>query len=221
MLKILCPDSPRDTQHLAEMHHLRYKKFFIELGWKEGLTIVNQFEFDCFDHGNTFYLVHTNDESDKVNALARLTPTIYPNLLMDIFKDNITLVEPERSCNVLEISRFCAESNTAPRNVMGQIIAGLLEIGLYYDINHYVSFSNTSIQPRSTRFGWPAQQTGDIVQIGKENAVSLKHDVRPEYYHAVYKGLALKRPILNEDELLRCPVKNIQSCRQHPKDVHT
>ncbi len=210
MLKILCPNSLRDTQNLAEMHQLRYRKFVVELGWKDGISGVNQHEFDCFDHENAFYLVHVN-ELDKVDAVARLTQTQHPNLLMDIFKDNISLVEPKRSNDVIEISRFCSDATSAPKNVMGQIIAGLLQIGLTYNIDHFVSFSNTHIKPRATRIGWPAQEIGEVIQVGKDQAVSLKHDVRAEYYDAVFQNLNLKEPLLSEKEIARCPMKIVMA----------
>lgn len=210
MLKILRPESPRDTEHLAQMHQLRYVKFIKELGWKDGIQKFSQMEFDCFDHDNTFYLTHI-DQYNKVDAVARLTQTCHPNLLFDVFQDNIQFISPERSTDVIEISRFCADQKRAPRNVMAQIIAGLLEIGTTYNIKYYVSFSNCNIKPRAERCGWSAQEMGDVIQIGLETAVALRHEVSKLYHNKVHVKNGFQENLLSKEEILRCPSMMFQT----------
>jgi N-acyl-L-homoserine lactone synthetase len=206
MLRIICPNEPDDKQYLAEMHQLRFTKFVKELKWSNGLYVFNQMEHDDFDHDHAFYLIHT-DGQDKVDALVRLTQTLYPNVLMDIFQENIEFIKPERSESVVEISRFCADQERAPKDIMCQIIAGLLQLGLEYNIQYYVSFSNTHIKPRTKLCGWPAQEIGRPVKVGKEYAVALKHDVSVENYENVCQRMKLREALLSNKELEKCPLR--------------
>lgn len=207
MIKLLLPNSLRDTQNLCEMHQLRYITFVQELGWKDGIKSVNQMEFDDYDHAHAFYLVHT-DKNDQVDAMVRLTQTIHPNVLLDAFSYNIAdTTRAERSCHVVEISRFCADRFRAPKNVMGEIIAGLLELGLTYNISHYVSFSNVHIKPRAAYFGWNAAEIGPVVSVAGDKAVALEHVVAGEFYENVLRKLDRTTPVLSLEELERCPIR--------------
>ena len=211
MLKILNPESLRDTTLLAKTHQLRYKVFVKELGWKKGISAVNQLEFDCYDHADAFYLVDA-DENDEVNAAVRLTQTVYPNVLLDSFAENVDSACSYRSPDIVEISRFCSDKDKAPKHVMGNIIAGLLQLGLHSHIKQYVSFSNVNIQRRSERFGWPVEYIGPISRIDNARVGAMRHDVTEEYYGQVSRMMALTNPLLDENELSRCPIRQLQIC---------
>lgn len=191
------------------MHNLRYRKFIEDLGWKDGLHNVNQMEFDRFDHSHAFYLVNVNRQN-TVDTVARLTPIIYPNLLMDAFKENMDLATPERKETTLEISRFCSDSYEE-KYIMGKIIVGLLEIGLKYDLESFVSFSNINIKARAKRFGWPAIPIGNSVKIGSEYVQALRHEVNHESYIRSKEILGLEGEIIPAAEIARCPLNKKQA----------
>lgn len=207
MLKVLLPEDRRDRTHLGEMLQLRYDNFAVRKGWRDGLDSRVQHETDRFDHKYAFYLVHINDNTKKVDCSARLTQTIYPNVTMDLFIDNIDFMLPERNFDTLEISRFCSDARSAPKNVMNIMVAGLLEIGNRYNIKHYVSFADTYIKVRSEKCGWETKEIGEVVPLEKGDAVAMKHDVNEEQYKSVMAMLKMNEPILEEEELIRCPLR--------------
>ena len=187
------------------MHQLRHRTFIQKLGWKEGLYDVSQMEFDRFDHPHVFYLVNVN-RINIVDAVVRLTPLHNPNLLMDVFKDNLDICLPVRRPNTLEISRFCSDT-FEDKDMMGKIICGLLEIGLEYNIDACVSFSDIAIRRRAMRYGWPAVPLGNPVKIAAEFAQALQHDITLETYNRVRDILGIQEKILSSFELKRCPLQ--------------
>lgn len=208
MLQILNPNDVNDANLLAKTHQLRYRVFVKELGWKNGITAVNQLEFDCYDHDQAFYLVDVN-EHGEIDAAARLTQAVHPNVLLDSFSENITTTCSYRTEDIVEISRFCSDRINAPKNVMGKIIAGLLEIGFHYNLDCFVSFSNLNIARRSERFGWPVEYIGPVVMLDEKRICALKHDVNEASYKRVSDILELSSPILSMEQMERCFIKNL------------
>lgn len=94
-------------EKLEEFYKVRKEIFIDRLQWD--LPHADGKEIDQFDHDKCSYLISC--EGENVIGGARLTPSIYPNLTFDYFKDHF-LIPPSlgRDENLLELSRFGLKS---------------------------------------------------------------------------------------------------------------
>ena len=92
----------------SKVAHYRHRIFVERLGWqlqtKDGGELD---QFDRPDRPDTIYVIAQNDEGQVIGC-ARLLPTLRPYLLSDIFPQLLNGMEPPRSPEVWELSRFSA-----------------------------------------------------------------------------------------------------------------
>lgn len=171
MFMMITPDNRAQHIELVKsMHKLRHKIFIDELKWPLGpIKSIDGMEFDQFDTADTYYLVRVSG-AGEVDACARLMPTSIPNLLCDVFPDLIQNIKKPCSDDIWEISRFCAARETAPKNIVGQLVAGMLEFALSNGIRRYVSMSDIRIEPVLRRYGWDPQRLGAPINTGTDTA---------------------------------------------------
>jgi acyl homoserine lactone synthase len=117
------------------------------------------------------------NEDGDVDACSRLLPTNGPYLLGDVFGDLIQDIEKPHSPLVWETSRFCADRRTAPKNIVGQLVAAMLEFGLAHEITNYVSVSDIRIEPLLHRSGWHPQRIGEPKFTGTDMAAGELFEV--------------------------------------------
>lgn len=164
-------------QELASMHRLRHKIFIENLKWPLGpIQAVNGMEFDQFDGPNAHYIVRLND-TGAVDACCRLLPTEGPYLLAEVFPDLIESGTPPRAADTWEVSRFAADAATAPRNIVGQLVAAMLEVGLANGLNHFVSVSDIRIEPLLRRAGWNPKRMGTTRQTTTDTVAAELYEV--------------------------------------------
>lgn len=181
MFMMITPDN-RD-QHIEvikSMHRLRHKVFVEELKWPLGaIQSIEGMEFDQFDTSDSYYVVRVSD-SGEVDACARLIPTSAPNLLCDVFPDLIQNIKKPCSDDIWEISRFCAARGTAPRNIVGQLVAAMLEFALSIGMRRYVSVSDIRIEPILRRYGWNPERIGEPKNTGTDMAAGEIYPISNE-----------------------------------------
>jgi len=92
----------------------RHKIFIERLGWP--LPVVNDMEWDQFDHQDTLYVI-AHAEDGTVTGCARLLPTESPYLLSDVFPHLLAGSSVPRTSDVWELSRF----STAPADPNAEV----------------------------------------------------------------------------------------------------
>ena len=105
---------PRETLRpdlYSKVAHYRHKIFVERLGWQ--LQTKDGAELDQFDRHDTVYVI-AQDDNDRIIGCARLLPTIRPYLLSDVFPQLLNGMEPPRSRDVWELSRFSAVDLNGP-----------------------------------------------------------------------------------------------------------
>ncbi|MDD9920659.1 MAG: conjugal transfer protein TraI [Alphaproteobacteria bacterium] len=149
-------------ESILSMHALRKRVFIDKLNWPvgTGITVRNGMEIDDFDTVNAYYII-SHGQDGEVNACQRLIPTVFPYLLGEKFGDWVDGKMPSSS-DIWEVSRFAADTDKVdtPKNIIGALIAAMLEYGVARDFAHYVSISDVRIEPLLKRAGWDPKRLG-------------------------------------------------------------
>ena len=124
-------------KELASMHRLRKRIFKDAMKWP--VNVVNGMEFDQFDTPDAHYIMHVN-QFGEVDGCTRLLPTTKPYLLGDIFSHLIDSGKVPRQEDIWESTRFCSDTSTAPKNIMGLLAGGMLEFALSKGIHIRADF---------------------------------------------------------------------------------
>lgn len=175
MLEIITRDNAHlYYKELSSMHRLRHVVFKERLGWD--LKCVNGLEFDQYDTEDAVYLIH-KDSAGEVNACTRLLPTTVPYMLEEIFPHLVEHKPMPKSYFVWETTRFGANTDTAPRNIVGILIAGMLEFGISMGIKNYVSVTDVPIEPLLKRAGWNPQRLGEPQYVGTDSLLPAAAEI--------------------------------------------
>lgn len=123
---------------MAGVARYRHKVFVEKLGWQ--LRCENALEYDQFDRDDTVYVVAHNRDQEVVGT-ARLLPTTRPYLLNEVFPHLLHGVQPPRSPEVWELSRFAAmdfsvQGSSALAQFSSPIAVGLLQASLECAARH-------------------------------------------------------------------------------------
>lgn len=190
MFKILNPNKAEDVPLRIQFHELRYKVFVEQLGWKNGIIVIDHKEYDEFDHQNAYALVHVNDNG-KVDAGCRLTQTDSRYLLdhaADVYtgcvSDKNILPHSER---YIEISRVCSDARTAPRDILGRLFACIQEYALKTKCLGAVSFSDERILVPIKRTGWNYEPLGAPVFTSTDMSLGLRLPINDFYFERIRK----------------------------------
>lgn len=163
------------AQELDAMHRLRHRIFIDELKWPlDPIRSENGREYDQFDDDRAHYILRLNAGGD-VDACVRLLPTDGPYLLGDVFAHMVTAQPVPRSASTWEISRFCADRDTAPSTIVAEFCAAIVEFAVDRGISTIVSCSDVRIEPIIRRSGWLPVRLGAPVPTGTDTAVGLSY----------------------------------------------
>lgn len=190
---------------IQSMHRLRKKIFCDQLNWQHAnIRNVCNLEYDQFDTHFSNYLIYV-DESGEVVACTRLISTQYPYLLGDIFPEIVEDTPVPRSPKVWETSRYCADTDIAPKTIMGILAAGMLELALVKNIESYVSISDIRIELIIARYGWRPQRLGNPINTGTDISAAEHFPVSEETYLKVCRKSKVQagRVISNLNEALQ------------------
>jgi N-acyl-L-homoserine lactone synthetase len=184
------------SDDFASMHRLRHRVFIEELNWPVGIIrSVNGMEFDQFDIPFAHYIVRLNSEG-QVDACTRLLPTTGPYLLGDVFSHLIQTIDRPNSPAIWETTRFCADRRTAPKNIVGQLVAAMIEFGLAHGITNYVSVSDIRIEPLLRRHGWESERIGEPWATGTDMAAGELFEVTWRILEKVRSKSGIEGPLL-------------------------
>jgi N-acyl-L-homoserine lactone synthetase len=134
------------TIELDSMHRDRKRVFVDRLKWN--VPVVDDvYEKDQFDNENAVYIVATDADTGQHHASLRLTPTLKPHMLRDVFS---TLCEDgvPAGPHIWELTRICI-SPSLPRELarksLGLIWLGALEFGLDEGITTMTGLTHTAM----------------------------------------------------------------------------
>jgi N-acyl-L-homoserine lactone synthetase len=174
---ITSKDVDTHTGLFASMHHLRWKMFYQNLGWRYGLNSVNGFEFDAYDDENAQHIVMV-DNANKVQASCRLIPTTSPYMIADHCSDFVSDIEMPHTSKIWEISRFTCASNVPGfkgLSLPGHLAAAIIEFGISNNITQFIAWTTTDVKAMITRAGWDPSPVGEIRNTleGKPSVICL------------------------------------------------
>lgn len=190
----------KDNQHLyykelSSMHRLRKRIFKDTLGWD--VKVISGMEIDQFDTDDAYYLIHLNVDGE-VDACTRLIETTKPYLLADVFPELANGYIPKNEY-VWESTRFCGDHTTAPKNIMGILAGGMLEMALHFGIQEYVSVSDIRIETLIKRYGWTPRRLGKTIETGTDTAAGESFVVTLETYKKLSSKCAYHKPYFIEN----------------------
>ena len=185
-------------KELASMHNLRKRIFKDRCGWD--LNIINEMEFDQFDTDNASYILIVS-EGDVVGS-SRLIPTLEPYLLNEVFSHIVNKITLPHSRDVWEITRFCADPQKAPKNIMGLLLTAIMEFGLNNQLANFVSIADIRTEPLIKRAGWYAERIGETINTGTEVAVGQRLIVDAMTYRRMKTKLLIQEntPVISNYE---------------------
>ena len=144
----------------------RHKVFVERLGWQ--LQTHHGGELDQFDRPDTVYVIAQNNDRQIIGC-ARLLPTIRPYLLAEVFPHLLNGMEPPRSPDVWELSRFSVVDFNNPLQVerhrfSSSTAVRLLEESLHCAESHgakrLITVSPLGVERLLQRAGFHAHRAG-------------------------------------------------------------
>jgi acyl homoserine lactone synthase len=179
-LNSLCIVSPQNRQQyqleLDAFFKLRKDVLIDQRGWN--LTACDGKEIDQFDHDQAHYLLCKSNETGQILGGVRLTPTLAPNLTLDIFSH---LIDPKLGFSpspyVWESSRYVtAPSESMPhkgliKEVTLVLFIGMIEYGLYHKIHSLLTMTEVRLERIGRMVGWHLNRLGNVAQVGNTYAV--------------------------------------------------
>jgi acyl homoserine lactone synthase len=176
----LCIISPQCReqygQELEQYFILRKEVLIDQRGWD--LKSVGNKEIDQFDHEYAHYLLYKDLKTGKVMGGVRLTPSLAPNLTMDIFAH---LIDSELGfCTnplVWESSRYVTASvdktsqRGLVRNITLQLFIGMIEYCLRMNVYALLTLTEVRLERIGRMVGWPLRRLGRVEYLGDTHAV--------------------------------------------------
>ncbi len=144
------------------MHNLRYKVFYLKLNWNEGLDLINEMEFDCYDDENANYIIKVNDNNEVI-ASCRLISTINKYMLNEKFSHVTKDFLMPSDVNYWEISRVCIAKNYRRNLVLQELMASIMEFGISRRILFFISYTTNGLIIKIRDSGW------DVTEIPSVN----------------------------------------------------
>jgi acyl homoserine lactone synthase len=108
MIVVIEPHNASDhTDLIDEMFRLRARVFHDHLRWD--VRVTDGKERDKYDDEGPVYLIHADDEKQKVKGSLRLLPTTGPTVLADFFSDTLPSAAHLSAPFIWECTRFCLD----------------------------------------------------------------------------------------------------------------
>ena len=159
MLRYVYADELIQFPRLAEsMFHDRAAQFHTRLGWEVQVDDAGA-ERDSYDDLNPMYIVWENADGSHGGSL-RLLPTTGDTMVNDHFL-NLTDGVRIQSPLIWECKRFCISPDATPQ-VSAALMLGVLEIGLYSQLEHIVGVFDARMIRIYRRIGWGPTILGTV-----------------------------------------------------------
>lgn len=183
-------------QDLTLMHRHRKEIFVDRLGWS--LPCEEGLEIDEFDSPDALYLLYY-DPAGELLASARMLPTNRPHLMSEYFGALCPNGAPSGDA-IWESTRFCpspsVESPAQKRQLLGIMIAGMMEAGLLFGIEQISFVASGALRPVALAAGWSAHPLGPMQRLHNDRITACIADVEPQGLRRVRERHGLRSPLL-------------------------
>ncbi len=146
-----------DQNIIDSMHRLRYRVFYLELGWIDGLIIENGMERDIYDTENAYYIVKINAQNEVI-ASCRLISTVHNYMLREKFSHVVEDYALPYDEKTWEITRVCMDENHGQINVLSEIMASIIAFGLSNNLQNFISFTTNNFIKSIRNRGWNPEE---------------------------------------------------------------
>lgn len=163
---------------LDRMHHLRWQRFHQEMGWRTGLQVKGDKEYDEYDDHDAVYLVRVETDG-RVSACARLRSTTDRYMIADHYAAHLNHGPAPREPLLWEISRFCWDTNTDQPGIR-QLFLACLEYGVTQGLTGFLALATLKIVIIPRRIDWPFERIGGPWGEGADEAQIIRYTVTPE-----------------------------------------
>ena len=162
------PHDRLPTSQLHDMYRLRSEVFLNRLQWD--VRSRKDLERDCYDLIGPVYGVCVADD-ERVVGCWRLLPTTGPYMLRDVFPELIGAHPMPCAPRVWEISRFAVsgvqgELGRSVHLVTSQLLAGLIECALDFDIDRIVAVTDLRFEKVLKRAGLRPSRFSEPRMVG-------------------------------------------------------
>jgi acyl homoserine lactone synthase len=188
------------SDKLAEMHRLRYRVFKERLGWD--VEASGDMEVDEFDALGPAYLLKHNF-AGELEGCVRLLPTLGPTMLGKRFPALLKGADMPSDATTWESSRFALDvPSTAPKSAIGlsqathELFAGMIEFGLWRQLERIVTVTDARMERLLKRAGWPLDRIGKPQTIGTTLAVAGFLEISAEALSRVCAIGGIRGPVL-------------------------
>lgn len=183
---------------LDSMHKLRYEIFYKELGWRDGLTIVDNKEYDGYDNEHSHYLIHF-DNKQNVDFFTRLAPSNTPHMYSnEYFAPSFKYMSFPENTKIWSWSRSGASKelrNKYRGRLYLSLIKGVLEFGVQNKIEGYFGTLCRSAKPKFEKFGFKPFLIGIPLKSQAEDNLPFFFPINSEI-----KEIVTRKNQLQEDK---------------------
>lgn len=206
MLKIVEGSfASRFPREMDAMFRNRAQIFSERLRWD--VSVKDGRERDNFDDANALYLVSVDPSTDEYRGSVRLLPTTGPNMLRDVFPFLLEKDEYVESPTIWEISRICAASGerqpertkTGFNLVLGELIVGIVEVGLMAGLTQIVAVFDSRIYRVVKAAGCNPQLIGRPQRIGETMSYVGVFDTGNSPLQAIRRAVGIDGPVLEAE----------------------
>jgi N-acyl-L-homoserine lactone synthetase len=184
------------SQYIQEMHRHRKLTFIDELRW--GVPASGDCEVDTYDRSDTLYLLACRHDGAPLLASARLLPTSGPHLMRDHFAHACEALPC--GVHVWEASRFVTSrtvvGSRARLTLLWEIIAGIIETALLFDIEQVTFTANRALLPAALACGWEARRLGPTLPDGEDEITAVAAQVTQAGLRRVKQRIQRSGPVI-------------------------
>lgn len=201
------------AQYMDDYFRLRKEVLIDQKGWD--LKSIDGKEKDQFDHNQAHYLIYKSPQTNCVTAGVRLTPTIAPNLTVDIFSH---LIDPAHkilpSTDVWECSRFVTKSSPVNghkemiKEATFMLFIGMLEYGLLNDIHAYLALTDVRLERIARMNQWYMTRLGAPQITGNTLAATGLFEVSRRIGERIRRNSGISKNIFWEERGLSSSITN-------------
>ncbi len=209
MILVIEPHNASEHSNLIdEMFRLRARVFYDHLRWD--VHVVDGKERDKYDDEGPVYLIHADDEKQKVKGSLRLLPTTGPTVLTDFFSDTLPSAAYLSAPSIWECTRFCLDDTMVPSNGRREeqyfnsavLIAALGDVAIKAGIESILGNFDSAMLRLYRRIGCEVDVLGSTERYGQSiylglfsisDAILHKVKRRLERAQSVMEGSPQKR----------------------------
>lgn len=194
MIVVIERYNAHEYPHLIDqMFRLRARIFHDRLKWD--VQVTDGKERDKYDDDGPVYIIHADDNAERVKGSLRLLPTTGPTVLADVFSDTLPDAVGLSAPTIWECTRFCVEESGHREELIasGILIAALGEVAIKAGIEAILGNFDAKMLRLYRRIGCEVEVLGATERYGRPVYLGL-FPISEEILHKVKGRLPSARP---------------------------